>query len=232
LIHLSTGDLLRAEVYSKTEIGQKVEAIMSKGDMVPLPIVLNLLKSAINRNRDAHGFLIDGFPRTFEQAVIFENTVGPCRAVVYFKCPFSILESRLLSRGISSGRADDNLQTIQNRIGIFESQSMEVIEYYKFKGCCIEISSDHPIEDVYQDARLVFLSPEPLHLKNIVFVMGGPGSGKGTQCLKLKEKFGYVHISTGDLLREQVQMQTPIGVKVADIMKKGDMVPRVHSSKF
>lgn len=83
------------------------------------------------------------------------------------------------------------------------------------------------MQEVFEQARVHFIPPNKLELKNLVFVLGGPGSGKGTQCAKLSEKYGLVHISTGDLLREEVKNNTPIGKLAQKAMEKGAMVSQV-----
>jgi adenylate kinase len=229
LTHLSTGDLLRAEVDKGTAVGKKAASLMKEGKMVPTSLVIGLLRKAIEENIDSPGFLIDGYPRAMDQAEEFENTIGPCRLTLFFNCPLETLEARLLERGKTSGRADDNIDTIKKRFQTFQEQSLPVIDYLRKKGKCIEISSTSPVEDVYQHARVHFIPPTKLTLKNLVFVLGGPGSGKGTQCAKLSEKYNLVHISTGDLLREEVKNNTKIGKLAQEAMKKGEMVSMVRN---
>ena len=147
--------------------------------------------------------------------------------VLYFNCPLKTLEQRLLERGKTSGRADDNIESIKKRFKTYEEQSLPVIHHYKQKGKCVEISSTSPIPEVYEKARQYFFEPEKLNLHNLVFVLGGPGSGKGTQCAKLAKEYHLLHISTGDLLRAEVQANTPIGKEAQESMKKGAMVPMV-----
>jgi adenylate kinase len=228
LKHLSTGDLLRAEVDKGTAVGQKAASLMKEGKMVPTSLVIGLLRKAIEENINAPGFLIDGYPRAMDQAAEFESTIGPCRLTLFFNCPMETLEARLLERGKTSGRADDNIDTIKKRFMTFQEQSLPVIDHLKKKGKCIEIASTSSVEDVYSQARIHFILPAKLALKNLVLVLGGPGSGKGTQCAKLAEKYSLVHISTGDLLREEVKNKTPIGKLAQEAMQNGEMVSMVQ----
>jgi len=228
LKHLSTGDLLRAEVDKGTAVGQKAASLMKEGKMVPTSLVIGLLRKAIEENINAPGFLIDGYPRAMDQAAEFESTIGPCRLTLFFNCPMETLEARLLERGKTSGRADDNIDTIKKRFMTFQEQSLPVIDHLKKKGKCIEIASTSSVEDVYSQARIHFIPPAKLALKNLVLVLGGPGSGKGTQCAKLAEKYSLVHISTGDLLREEVKNKTPIGKLAQEAMQNGEMVSMVQ----
>ncbi|KAK5672516.1 hypothetical protein QVD99_001276 [Batrachochytrium dendrobatidis] len=225
LTHLSAGDLLRGEVERGTEVGILASELMKEGKIVPMDLILSLLRKEIEKNIASIGFLIDGFPRAMDQALEFEKTIGPCRAVLAFTCSLPVLEQRLLERGKTSGRADDNLDTIKKRFHTFNEQSLPVIEYYKSKGKCVEISSENAIDRVYDDARLVFIPPEPLHHPNLVFILGGPGSGKGTLCEKIVKEFDFIHISTGDLLRREIENKTAIGQLVEQCILVGAMAP-------
>jgi adenylate kinase len=151
----------------------EAEALMKEGKMVPMSLVMGLLKNEIQRQFHSTGFLIDGFPRTMEQALEFEKEIGPCRSVLYFNCPMETLEARLLERGKTSGRADDNIDTIKKRFHTFQNESLPVIQYFKKKGKVTEISSDATVSSVYEQARVLFEPHEILKLKNIVFVLGG-----------------------------------------------------------
>lgn len=223
LTHLSTGDLLREQVELQTPVGIQAAALMKEGKMVPMSIMINLLKDQIDQNMDSPGFLIDGFPRAMDQALEFEKTIGTCKTVIAFRCSLSVLEARLLERGKTSGRADDNIETIKKRFNTFENQSMPVIEHFKLLGKCIEISSEQAIEQVYQEASAVF-SKAIFEGENIVFVLGGPGSGKGTQCDEIVSKLGWAHLSTGDLLRAEVKKGTDLGKSLEADMKEGKMI--------
>eukprot|EP00842_Homolaphlyctis_polyrhiza_P003586 jgi/Hompol1/4228/HPOL_006993-RA len=178
-----------------------------------------------NNNNNNYGYALDGFPRAMDQALEFEQTIGPCRSVLAFHCSLEVLEQRLIERGKTSGRADDNLETIRKRFFTFNEQSLPVIEHFKKKGKCFEISSERAIDAVYNDARHLFIPPKPLHHPNMIFVLGGPGSGKGTQCERIARTFNFTHISTGDLLRAEVQKQTSIGQLVSKCMQEGKMAP-------
>jgi adenylate kinase family enzyme len=223
LVHLSTGDLLREQVDKRTEIGLTAAELMSQGQMVPSNVILDLLNQKIDQYLPCNGFLVDGFPRAIDQAHEFEKRIGPCRAVLAYKCNLDVLKERLLERGKSSGRVDDNITTIVKRFETFEKQSLPVINYYLEQGKCLLIASDRSVDNVYQDSKRVFATRDA----NIVFVLGGPGSGKGTQCSEIVNTLGYVHLSTGDLLREQVKLGTSLGIQLDSDMKEGKMVSDV-----
>ncbi|KAI8591775.1 adenylate kinase-domain-containing protein [Geranomyces variabilis] len=225
LTHLSSGDLLRAEIENGSPIGKKVEGIMQEGKMVPQALIMGLLRTAMEKSGDTPGFLIDGFPRAMSQAEEFEKKIGPCRTVLFFTCSLSTLESRLIERGKTSGRVDDNIETIRKRFKTFMDESLPVVEAYKKSGKVVEVASERSVDEVYADARKIFVMEKPLNHPNVVFILGGPGSGNGTQCARLSQEFGLKHISTGDLLRHQVETGTEIGILAQKIMIEGKMVP-------
>ena len=160
-----------------------------------------------------------------DQALEFERVIGKPKFVLYFHCPLETLEARLLERGKTSGRADDNLETIRLRFKTYESESMPVINYYAAKHSLVKLDSSPPIETVFQSAARYF-DKLPFEGEKIVFVLGGPGSGKGTQCDQLSN-LGYCHLSTGDLLRDEIKKGTELGTKLEADMKEGKMVPIV-----
>lgn len=223
--HISTGDILREEVKNKTAVGLAAQECMQRGAMVPMATILQLLIKTLKDNSSASGFLIDGFPRAMDQALEFERIIGEPSLVLHFHCPLETLEKRLLERGKTSGRADDNKDTILLRFKTYENESLPVINYYSSKNSLVKISSTAPVDEVF-DAAKRFFEPLPFQGEKIVFVLGGPGSGKGTQCDKLSG-LGYAHISTGDLLRDEVKKGTPLGVKLEADMKEGKMIPLV-----
>jgi adenylate kinase len=178
--------------------------------------------------------LLDGFPRAMDQAIEFETKICKARKVLFFHCPLDILEERLLERGKTSGRADDNIDTIRKRFKTFEEQSMPVIGHFESDNRVIKIDSTKTVEEIYEKVKAELLTEGiiktalPFDGANIVFVLGGPGSGKGTQCDRLVNELNYAHLSTGDLLRDEVKKGTELGNKLEEIMKEGKMVPLVR----
>ncbi|EPZ30970.1 ADK-domain-containing protein [Rozella allomycis CSF55] len=228
--HLSAGDLLRAEVAKGTELGAKLDKMMKDG---LIEITLGLLKDAmLAAPESVPGFLIDGFPREIDQAVQFEQNIAPCDKVLFYDCSEKVMLERLIKRGETSGRSDDNEETIKKRFATFLAKSLPVINHFEPTGKLVKISAERGVDEVYEDSKKVFQEmSEPKIAKfehddaKIIFVLGGPGSGKGTQCEKISNEFGYAHLSTGDLLREQVAQKTSIGLLADSIMKQGKMVP-------
>lgn len=152
--HLSSGDLLRDEVKSGSERGQALNAIMEKGDLVPLEVVLDLIaEEMLKKVSTSKGFLIDGYPREQAQGVQFEEQILPCTRVLYFDVPDEVMVERLLNRAKTSGRVDDNEETIKLRLNTFHKHSEPVIQHYKDK--CAQIVALAAPDDVFAEVKKV-----------------------------------------------------------------------------
>ncbi|XP_076270765.1 adenylate kinase 1 isoform X2 [Rhynchophorus ferrugineus] len=132
--HLSSGDLLRNEVSSGSPRGKELTAIMERGELVPIDVVLELLKEAILQALPtSKGYLIDGYPREKEQGILFEQRIAPVNLVIFFDASEETLVSRLLERAKTSGRVDDNEETIKKRLHTFNTHNDHVIQQYPEK---------------------------------------------------------------------------------------------------
>ncbi|RWS28168.1 adenylate kinase isoenzyme 1-like protein [Leptotrombidium deliense] len=148
--HLSTGDLLRDEVASGSEKGKQLNTIMQSGKLVPLEEVLALLKSAIDKRAStSKGFLIDGYPREVEQAIRFEKDVYKCTFLLYFDVSDKTMTDRLLNRGKTSGRVDDNEATIKQRLDTFHKHSNPILVHYGDK--VKKIPAERSPDDIFVD---------------------------------------------------------------------------------
>ncbi|ESO98837.1 hypothetical protein LOTGIDRAFT_113888, partial [Lottia gigantea] len=152
--HLSTGDLLREEVASGSERGKKLTEIMKKGDLVPLDTVLAMLKDAMIAKADkSKGFLIDGYPRELDQGLRFEKEVAKCTCVLYFDVSNETMTKRLLERGKSSGRVDDNEETIKKRLQTFHNQTKPVIDYYSQQDKVAHIKAEGSVDEIFTEVK-------------------------------------------------------------------------------
>ncbi|KAF5294182.1 hypothetical protein FQR65_LT10893 [Abscondita terminalis] len=150
LTHLSSGDLLREEVESKSARGQDLAAIMEKGELVPKQLVLDILKEAIKTKLTvSKGFLIDGYPREKEQGNLFEEQIGEPTIVLFIDAAEQTLVKRLLGRAETSGRADDNEETIKKRIETFNTNNDEILKAYE--DILIRIDSEPAPEIVFAE---------------------------------------------------------------------------------
>jgi len=148
--HLSTGDLLRDEVASGSERGKKLTEIMEKGDLVPLDTVLGLLRDAmIAKAATSKGYLIDGYPRELEQGLKFENDVGPVESVLYFEVADETMVKRLLKRAETSGRVDDNEETIKKRLKTFHDHTTPVIDHYAKQNKVCKIVAEGTVDEIF-----------------------------------------------------------------------------------
>jgi len=152
--HLSTGDLLRDEVKSGSARGKELTAIMEKGDLVPLETVLQLLKEAmLAKAATSKGFLIDGYPRELEQGLRFEKDVAPVHAVCYFEVSDDTMTKRLLKRAETSGRVDDNEETIKKRLATFHNHTRPVIDHYAKGGKTQTIKAEGSIDEIFSQVQ-------------------------------------------------------------------------------
>ncbi|KAL1123829.1 hypothetical protein AAG570_001600, partial [Ranatra chinensis] len=132
--HISTGDLLRADVMSGSDRGKALEKVMKEGQLVSSNVVLGLLAETMLRELPtSKGFLIDGYPRELNQGQKFELDIGSCSLVLYFEAKDETLVARLLHRALSSGRQDDNEETIKKRLHTFHSNNDPIIKAYATK---------------------------------------------------------------------------------------------------
>ncbi|KAE8583215.1 hypothetical protein XENTR_v10020460 [Xenopus tropicalis] len=149
--HLSTGDLLRAEVSSGSERGKHLSAIMEKGELVPLDTVLDMLKEAMIAKADtSKGYLIDGYPREVKQGEEFEKKIGPPSLLLYIDAGSDTMVKRLLKRGETSGRADDNEATIKKRLETYYKATEPVIAMYEGRGIVRKINAEGSVDDVFK----------------------------------------------------------------------------------
>eukprot|EP00735_Rhodelphis_limneticus_P007604 TRINITY_DN2017_c0_g1::TRINITY_DN2017_c0_g1_i3::g.21740::m.21740 TRINITY_DN2017_c0_g1::TRINITY_DN2017_c0_g1_i3::g.21740 ORF type:complete len:226 (-),score=48.74,sp/P15700/KCY_YEAST/55.00/1e-67,ADK/PF00406.17/2.3e-49,AAA_33/PF13671.1/1.1e-08,AAA_17/PF13207.1/1.4e-08,AAA_18/PF13238.1/2.4e-07,Thymidylate_kin/PF02223.12/1.2,Thymidylate_kin/PF02223.12/1.7,AAA_19/PF13245.1/0.056,FeoC/PF09012.5/1.2e+04,FeoC/PF09012.5/8.6e+02,FeoC/PF09012.5/2.6e+03,FeoC/PF09012.5/0.89 TRINITY_DN2017_c0_g1_i3:462-1139(- len=152
--HLSAGDLLRAEVASGSEHGKQLDEWMKEGKIVPGSITVTLIKNAMT---DAKAiYLIDGFPREMQQGLEFERDVAKCEFVLFFDCSETVMEQRLIKRGETSGRVDDNAETIKKRFKTFLEQSLPVVEHFEKEGRVRKVSADAAADDIYAEVQKIF----------------------------------------------------------------------------
>ena len=135
LVHLSTGDILRDAMSKKTPLGVKAQEYMSKGELVPDEDVIGMLMGVLDENMDSNGFIFDGFPRTEKQALFLKENLEERDTMIHALLTLDVdreeLIKRLINRGKQSGRSDDELSVIENRITVYHDQTTPVIEFYK-----------------------------------------------------------------------------------------------------
>lgn len=163
-VHLSAGDLLRAEQKREgSKYGELISECIKEGTIVPQEVTVALLEQAIRENhkRGSNKFLVDGFPRKMDQAITFEEQIVKSKFTLFFECPEQVMLERLLERGKTSGRTDDNIESIKKRFRVFVETSMPVVDYFHKQGKVINLRCDEPVDVVYGHVK------EALKLKGI-----------------------------------------------------------------
>jgi len=165
--HLSAGDLLRAEQNREgSEYGQLIQNCIKEGLIVPMEVTVKLLENAmtaaLQEKRSGDGwtngkgrFLIDGFPRKMDQALKFEEEVCVSSLVLFYTTTEEVMLKRLLKRGETSGREDDNVESIKKRFQTYRDTTMPVIEYYNKLGKVAELDSSGSVEAVHKEGSVI-----------------------------------------------------------------------------
>ncbi|KAG8525410.1 bifunctional uridylate/adenylate kinase [Bacidia gigantensis] len=153
--HLSAGDLLRAEQDREgSEFGQMIKDYIKDGKIVPMEVTVQLLENAIQDINGGEGrFLIDGFPRKMDQALKFDESVCPSKFTLFFDCPEDVMTERLINRGKTSGRADDNEESIRKRFKTFVETSMPVVEHFEKQGKVVKVMATKSPDEVYEEVK-------------------------------------------------------------------------------
>ncbi len=160
---------------------------MKSGELVPDEIVLDMIRDAMFSKKDSScGFLIDGYPRKVEQGKEFENSICPCQMVLYIEASDETMKNRLLKRGESSGRVDDNEESIKQRLETFHQVTKPVVDYYEKQKKLKKINSEPDPNVVFKEVQKIFdkiegfefedgkkIDVTPLNDKKVIFVIGG-----------------------------------------------------------
>ena len=160
-IHMSAGDLLREERDSGSPYGDLINSYMNEGRMVPNEITVRLLKQAIERHsQEKRPYLIDGFPRTFDNLQGWDAEVASsCDliGVVFFDANEDVMTERIMARALTSGRVDDNIETLKKRFALFREESMPVITRFAREGKVITINACQTQQQVFDDVSKALL---------------------------------------------------------------------------
>ena len=160
LFHISTGDLFRYHIQGSTKLGILAKSYMDKGDLVPDDVTINMLKVAVAENSDVKGFIFDGFPRTTAQAkaldVFLSEKLMSITATVALEAEDDVLVERLINRGKTSGRSDDQNETkIRNRFVEYNNKTALLKTFYTAQGKFHTVSGIGGVEEITQ--RLIEL---------------------------------------------------------------------------
>ena len=156
LNHISTGDVLRAEIKRGSELGKTAQQYIDQGQQIPDDLMVSILASVYDSfGKDHAGVIFDGFPRTIPQAEALKAMLAgrghQVAAMLELDVPEDELMKRLLLRGQQSGRADDNEETIKKRLVVYHSQTQPLIEWYKQEGLHHHINGSGTLERIFAD---------------------------------------------------------------------------------
>ena len=150
--HISTGDLLRAEIKQGSELGKSAKSYIDAGQLVPDSLIIGMIEKVLQERQPKKGLILDGFPRTVAQAealdALYAKHGTAVHAVLDLQVDDDELIARLVERGKISGRSDDNLETIQKRLGVYHAQTAPIAEHYAKKGVHHAIEGSGAIADI------------------------------------------------------------------------------------
>ncbi|MGC9151401.1 MAG: adenylate kinase [Microbacter sp.] len=160
LKHLSTGDMLRAEIAAHSPLGQLAESYIAQGKLLPDELMIDMLKETLQHlDHNTKGLILDGFPRTTAQAEALEKLVNELHQQILMMIEISVERSelieRLVSRGKLEGRTDDNPETIARRLEVYHQQTEPVIEFYKKAGKYFHVDGNGTIDQIFARIRAI-----------------------------------------------------------------------------
>lgn len=155
-IHFSTGDLLRDEIKKQTPLGKNIEMVVNSGALVSDELIEEIVKEFIKNNKNARGIIFDGFPRTLHQAEMLDKELAnnnmKIDLVIKLDIPEATIKNRLKYRAMKEGRADDNDETINNRLQFYYNHTLPILDYYKKTNKnIVDIYGDRDLNEVFND---------------------------------------------------------------------------------
>lgn len=156
LHHISTGEVLRDHIARGTELGKIADSYISKGQLIPDDLMIKVLEHVLDNNPEltSKGVIFDGFPRTIDQAKALKKMLADrgsrVHAVIGLEVDEDELVRRMLNRGLETGRADDNLDTIKKRLGVYHTQTSPLRDYYVNEGKYHAIDGNGKVDDIFQ----------------------------------------------------------------------------------
>lgn len=153
--HISTGDVLRAEIKNNTPLGQTAKSYIDQGQLIPDSLMIDILSNVLNSFADSKGVIFDGFPRTIAQADALKQMLAKRGETISLMLDLDVPEdelmTRLIKRGQESGRADDNEETIKKRLVVYHTQTAPLIDWYKAEGTYHHINGLGTMEAIFAD---------------------------------------------------------------------------------
>ncbi|WP_282296923.1 MULTISPECIES: adenylate kinase [unclassified Stenotrophomonas] len=156
LAHISTGDMLRAEIAAGSELGKQAKSVMDAGNLVSDEILLGMLESRLSQADVAKGFILDGYPRNVAQANALDAVLAkigqPLDAVVQLDVGTDLLVERIAGRAAEQGRADDSPESVRNRLNVYNEQTAPVVDFYAGRGTLERVDGVGELDEV--EARI------------------------------------------------------------------------------
>jgi len=228
LFYISTGDLLRRELANNTKLGQEAQSIIAAGGLVPDEIIVQIIENTITDNPDANGFLFDGFPRTYIQAYILEGLMiklnTSLSTLISLRVDEEVSVERLLNRGKTSGRSDDNEKVIRTRLREYNEKTLPVLQFYKDKGIYREVDGSEDIDSVTLHIDEIVQEELSKRLFNVV-LFGSPGSGRSSQGKAIAKEFGLEYVATGEMLQQEMEVNREMAQMYLEQFENGEFIP-------
>lgn len=144
--HISTGDLFRASISNGTDLGKQAQEYMDAGKLVPTEVTANMVRDRLNQDDARNGFLLDGFPRTIEQAELLEKMLQDAGTKLDAVVNYVVSEDVVVDRMLARGRNDDNEETIRTRLEVYRTETAPLIEHYQ--DILVNIDAEGTVEDI------------------------------------------------------------------------------------
>ena len=155
LVHVSTGDMFRAAIAAKSELGARVEPILAAGELVPDELTVALIRERLSQPDAVEGFVLDGFPRNLAQAEALDEMLGGIGrgldAILFFDLPDDVATERMLRRAADENRPDDTPEVIARRLQIYHDETEPIVEHYRVTGKLVPLHAGRSIDEVWSE---------------------------------------------------------------------------------
>lgn len=151
--HISTGELLRSAVSEKTELGQKAQEYMDKGELVPDHLILDMVRDRLSQSDVIKGWILDGFPRNVSQASFLDDLLAEIHQECNYAVNLEVPDEELISRMLGRGRQDDNEETIRRRLEVYREETAPVIDYYRQRNELVSVNGNLSMDEVTEELK-------------------------------------------------------------------------------
>lgn len=228
LTYISTGEALRNEIKTGTQLGLQARKIIESGGLVDDEIIVQIIDNAIQADKTSDGFLFDGFPRTYVQAYILDGLFTGLQTslskIIILDISDEDCIKRLLQRSKEQGRSDDNETVIKRRLQEYHQKTLPLLEFYQETDKLVKVNGLGTTQEVFDRVNHHII--EEINSKPVnIMVYGFPGSGKTTQAKMLADEFNLTYISTSELLKEESRTNSHLAQQIKPYLEKGLLVP-------